>query len=308
MDCERAKTLMMAMLGGASVDADRRAFEAHLAGCESCRREFQSHRFVDALVSSALAGRRFDDLVGPISNACRRRVLRLPIFRAAGAVAVAAALLLLLLPLGGTSGPGVVSVARVGGLVVKDGGTWRLVRDGESLRDEQVVVNRGDEPAAIATPRGSAVVLRKNCGVRVRRDRDGCVLELVGGELFASVNHEPFKVVCDGVEVAVKGTKFWVRRFVAGVEVVVEEGVVECRTALGEVEVSAGQRTLVRHGYVPETPAAADVEPVVGWAKPVAAAVVLKRGGEPAVERPPAALDMPVRKPPRPASEEEEER
>jgi hypothetical protein len=123
--------------------------------------------------------------------------------------------------------------------------------------------------ATLTTSAGASIWLQKDTMLALDQKADGDVhVTVAAGAAFFSVEPRttPFVVTTlDGVEAFVAGTSFLVERDEKRSAISVLDGTVRFRNDKGEVTIKAGQRSSVRAGEKPSTPAKADVEALAAW-------------------------------------------
>jgi hypothetical protein len=106
---------------------------------------------------------------------------------------------------------------------------------------------------------------------------------LIEGEVYAEVNKEPFRVLCDGTTISVKGTRFSVRKEMGAATVTVLEGLVACNSAAREVVVGPGQQSFIPAGSPPSEPFGIDSVRELEWVlkapKPAVPTAITPRPG-----------------------------
>jgi hypothetical protein len=160
---------------------------------------------------------------------------------------------------------------------------WRELILGDRLYGGDVVKNSSEGLVTLRTPNGSSLVLKKNTSVQMSADSPTASFVLIEGEVYAEVNREPFRILCDGTTVSVKGTRFSVKKELGAATVTVLEGLVACSSAETEVLVGPGQRSVVPAGSRPSEPVGIDSVRELQWALeapiPAAPAAVAPRPG-----------------------------
>lgn len=296
----RYRELMYKVVDGRASDAETAELRAHLSKCKSCTGIFERVRALDSLLREGMSERRFDGLWEQVSHRLRRR--RVAWYIRVGAVAAAAALLLgfILFPLSSTIRTPAFAEGR---LLLEHEGSVAKVPSGTALPEGAVVRNPGEGVVSLKTRKGSRLFLGVESALRLLEDEKHFSVCLLSGQIRVKVNHEPLKVVCNGVEVSVCGTDFVVRRYGAGIEVEVFEGKVEFKAEGKVVYLKAGETGFARWGQAPFKP-----ERQTQLKKPslpLTAHLPEKPVSLSPQGKPPTPLDLPVPKPPRPNEEQD---
>ena len=295
----RYRELMYKVVDGTASEEETAELRSHIAECDVCRGLFERVRLLDSLLREGMSGRRFDGVWERVRG--RMRVRRVAWYVKLGAVAAAAAVVisLLILPFGSSHA---VAVAE-SDLLVEYEGVIKKAGAGEALRAGAVVRNSGGSPVSFRTRRGSHLILGVESALRLLEGARFGVC-LLSGQVRVKVNHEPFSVVCNGIEVSVCGTDFVVRRYGAGVEVEVFEGRVRFEAAGKMVFLEAGETGFARWGCPPFKPKRG--KSVRGPSVPLNMPLPERPVSLSPQGRPPAPLDLPVPKPPRPPQAQDE--
>lgn len=134
------------------------------------------------------------------------------------------------------------------------GATWLLQPPGAA--PEQIVGTRAGEVRTLALGDASSVTLRGDSEVRFLPANPRAV-RLTRGQASFQVRHDaahPFTVTAGDIEVTDLGTRFDVDRGADATTVAVTEGSVAIRAAGRQVELQAGQRSVIPNGAAPGSP------------------------------------------------------
>ncbi len=134
------------------------------------------------------------------------------------------------------------------------GASWFLQPPGTAT--EQIVGTRAGEVRTLALGDASSVTLRGNSEIRFTPGNSRSV-SLTRGQASFQVHHDaahPFVVTVGSVEVTDIGTRFDIDRGTVATTVVVAEGAVEIRAAGRQVELRAGERSVIPNGEAPGAP------------------------------------------------------
>ena len=99
-------------------------------------------------------------------------------------------------------------------------------------------------------------------------EREGCMVKLASGEIFAYVEHDnnPFVVSTAHSKVVIKGTIFDVKATDSGTTLVVSEGTVQFESEKGLVQVKSGQISRITAQSAPTKPVSCDTTELTAWA------------------------------------------
>jgi ferric-dicitrate binding protein FerR (iron transport regulator) len=285
MRCTQAKTLISLYLGpGASWlrARDRQALEAHLAACEACRRDWRESR--EALELLQEYWQISEDTQALLlrsrpagGHGVRSRIVSLPAWRRPVAATVAAGLVLAVLGVwavlpreSAPTGPG-----RPVALPEAERPLTIASADGDRLSPGTCVETAATETKSLVLNARHQVVMRGgtrlSCEPVVENGRTGCRVNLARGEIFARVEHDgnPFRVQTARGQAVITGTVFDVRVGRAGTTLAVVEGSVRFESAVGHVQVVAGQSsTSTALSSSPSVPAWCDADALTAWARP----------------------------------------
>lgn len=142
--------------------------------------------------------------------------------------------------------------AGVAGLAL--GTSWFLQPPGAA--PEQIVGTRAEEVRTLALGDASSVTLRGDSEVRFLPTNPRA-MRLTRGQASFQVRHDaahPFTVTAGDIEVTDLGTRFDVDRGADATIVAVTEGSVAIRAAGKQVELRAGQRSVIPNGAAPGNP------------------------------------------------------
>lgn len=142
--------------------------------------------------------------------------------------------------------------AGVAGLAI--GTSWFL--QSPVAAPEQIVGTRAGEVRTIALGDASNVTLRGDSEVRFLPANPRAI-RLTRGQARFEVRHDaahPFTVTAGDVEVTDLGTRFDIDRGTDATTIAVTEGLVSIRAAGGQIELRAGQRSIVPNGAAPGAP------------------------------------------------------
>ncbi|MBB4099234.1 FecR family protein [Sphingomonas kyeonggiensis] len=134
------------------------------------------------------------------------------------------------------------------------GTSWFLQPPGSA--PEQIVGTRADEVRTLALGDASSVTLRGDSEVRFLPANPRAV-HLTRGQASFQVRHDaahPFTVTAGDIEVTDLGTRFDVDRGADATTVAVTEGSVAIRAAGKQLELRAGQRSVIPNGAAPGSP------------------------------------------------------
>lgn len=325
MNCSEARRQLSAYLDGELAADVAAQVRAHLASCAPCRAELEFLKRLSSLTEKAFHEAPFDSSFVAKTfvkikerRAPARRLLASRRFALAAACAVAAIAIVLFASFYFVETghvPAAMAAATNESAFVRSPGSsgWHELRQDEKLYTGDVVKNCSETTVTMRTLRESKLLLNHNTVVQIGPDSPAATFELISGEVLAEVNKEPFRILCDGTTVSVKGTRFSVRKEPGRIVVTVIEGLVSCVSAMKEVQVGPGQQTVALAGRAPTIPVRVDLSRelpwVVGAAAPAPSEPAVAEelpGAPPEVEEPAApGTKLPFDRPLSPPDEEE---
>jgi len=294
VNCADIRRRLSAYLDEELTAAETVEVRSHLSSCPSCRAELEFLKMLSQASSRALDASQFNQALVEKSfqaikgrSAIRRRSFAFgKLAYAAASVLAAVAILLLASHYINNTGRGVHEALAVNSgesVFVKrmNSSAWRNLDSGERLYGGDVIRNSSDGVASLETPKGSRLVLKQETSVQMNAGSHTANYELISGEVFAQVNKEPFRIVCDGASVTVGGTSFSVRKEDSRVLVSVLEGVVTFAAGGKEVKVTAGCQSEALAGNPPAEPVTIASKADLNWRLGPAAGSVINQPSMP---------------------------